>query len=89
MVRNYVVSAAALLQTDRVRPRPGASRENNAKVTAEQRENAVEQLQVFKRWIWKHVFEMDDKGESRTLMIVPHGRPGANYRDVEAQPGGR
>ncbi|KAI1760074.1 amidase [Hypoxylon sp. FL1150] len=54
------------------------------KVTAEERATAVKQAIVFRKWALETLFENDPS----VVMLVPHGRPGANYRDITNNVGG-
>ncbi|KAJ4303457.1 hypothetical protein N0V90_002352 [Kalmusia sp. IMI 367209] len=52
----------------------------NAKYTEADRDESLAKIKVFKDWWNEHIWNVDDAG-AYTIMIVPQGRPGANYRD--------
>ncbi|RWA09516.1 hypothetical protein EKO27_g5579 [Xylaria grammica] len=58
--------------------------EISEKVTAEEREKAIKQGIVFRKWASEALFGND----SSVVMLVPQGRPGANYRDITTNTGG-
>lgn len=37
----------------------------------------------FRAWTLENLFSVGSDGTCQTIMIVPQGRPGANYRDIE------
>lgn len=49
-----------------------------AKVTVEEKEQALRQVSVLKQWMHENVLRKGDF----TVLFAPQGRPGANYRDV-------
>ena len=57
-------------------------RSKGEKVTAGQREEAVQELAVFRRWIKDHVFKTTPQDSAETIMLLPLGRAGPNYRDT-------
>lgn len=61
-------------------------REMDANKTADARENALEYVTVFKKWAFDNIFSVDENGDCSTIILVPHGRPGANYRDATPEP---
>ena len=61
-------------------------RSKGEKITARQREEAVQELAVFRRWIEEHVFETTPQGSAETIMLLPLGRAGPNYRDTLPKP---
>ncbi|KAI1120835.1 amidase signature domain-containing protein [Nemania abortiva] len=58
--------------------------ENAEKVTLEEREKAMKQAVAFRKWASETLFGND----SSVVMLVPQGRPGANYRDIVNNTGG-
>lgn len=62
-----------------------AIRARGAKWTKEQLDESHGKLKVFKEWWAKQIWKVDDQANF-TIMIVPHGRPGANYRDAVPEP---
>ncbi|KAI0469333.1 amidase signature domain-containing protein [Xylaria cf. heliscus] len=58
--------------------------DNARKVTLEQREQAMKQAIIFRKWAADTLFGND----SSVVMIIPQGRPGANYRDITNNIGG-
>ncbi len=47
----------------------------------ETREKALKHVTIFKQWALTNLFAVTEDGSSSTVILVPHGRPGANYRD--------
>nr|ODN88537.1 hypothetical protein L204_06392 [Cryptococcus depauperatus CBS 7855] len=56
-----------------------------AENTPEERKNAFDMILRFRKWVFEHVFSVGNDGRCRTILVVPHGRPGANYRDVKPE----
>ncbi|KAJ5811409.1 amidase [Penicillium riverlandense] len=54
--------------------------EDGAAVSNEDREESIAKIDIFKAWVMDHVLEVND-GNTMRVMLVPQGRPGANYRD--------
>ncbi|KAE9364327.1 amidase signature enzyme [Stipitochalara longipes BDJ] len=54
--------------------------------TPEQREQAFQELKVFRRWIDENVFPREVGFSSGVIMLLPLGRAGPNYRDTLPQP---
>lgn len=52
----------------------------NSKYTEEERDEGLQKIKVFKKWWNEHIWKVDSEG-GYTVMVVPQGRPGANYRD--------
>lgn len=48
-------------------------------------DESLEKIQVFKEWVDRYIWNVDDPS-TFTIMILPQGRPGANYRDVVGTP---
>lgn len=55
------------------------NRAKNSKWKVEDKDAALEKIQVFKIWWAKHIWKVNEDGDY-TIMIIPQGRPGANYR---------
>lgn len=51
-------------------------------MSAADRKQAGDFIETFWKWVNEHVWELAAADHSTTIMIVPQGRPGANYRDV-------
>ncbi|EFR04156.1 amidase [Nannizzia gypsea CBS 118893] len=49
--------------------------------TSEERSKAFEMIPRFRAWAFEKLLPISREGTCQTIMIVPHGRPGANYRD--------
>jgi hypothetical protein len=62
------------------------TRDEKIKKTQEERDESLEQVEQFREWAQKTLFSTRGDGSSSTIMLVPHGRPGANYRDAEPSP---
>ena len=54
------------------------SRDLASKITAEERDVAVERLAVYKRWFLEHVMQ---EGERDTLVLIPIENISPRYRD--------
>ena len=54
----------------------------------ETRERALRHVASFKEWTLANLFAVTEDGTSSTVILVPHGRPGANYRDREPEKSG-
>ncbi|KAM5460203.1 hypothetical protein MferCBS49748_007745 [Microsporum ferrugineum] len=54
--------------------------------TLEGRSKAFEMIPRFRAWALEKLFSVNGDGTCQTIMIVPHGRPGANYRDGRSEP---
>ncbi len=54
----------------------------------ETRKKALRHVDSFKKWALANLFAVTEDGASSTVILVPHGRPGANYRDREPEKSG-
>ncbi|KAI1121232.1 amidase signature enzyme [Nemania abortiva] len=54
-------------------------------ISKEERDQGLKVLKVYDAWVRDHVLK---EGIEDNVMILPLGRPGANYRDIAPQPGG-
>jgi len=61
--------------------------ERGATVTDEERDQSLAKIDVFKKWVDREIWQRHDQSDI-SIMIVPQGRPGANYRDVVGTPAG-
>lgn len=59
------------------------SRKEKIERTQEERDQALKEVEQFREWAQKTLFSARRGGRCRTIMLVPHGRPGANYRDTK------
>lgn len=55
-------------------------------MTNEESEEGLEAARILRQWSAEYVWRTEDDDEGPVLMIVPQGRPGANYRDVPLPP---
>lgn len=62
-----------------------SSRERGATVTDEERDQSLAKIDVFKKWVDREIWQRHNKSDV-SIMIVPQGRPGANYRDIVGTP---
>ncbi|KAK0750252.1 amidase [Schizothecium vesticola] len=60
--------------------------EEKVNKTQEERDRSLQEIEQFREWAQKTLFSTRGDGSSNTIMLVPHGRPGANYRDTEPSP---
>ncbi|KAK1833473.1 amidase signature domain-containing protein [Podospora conica] len=50
--------------------------------TQQERDQSLKEVELFRAWAGQTLLSSRGDGRYDTIMIVPHGRPGANYRDV-------
>ncbi len=55
-------------------------------MTDEESQEGLEAAKVLRQWSADHVWRIEDEDKDPVLMIVPQGRPGANYRDAPLSP---
>ncbi|KAI0099877.1 amidase signature enzyme [Nemania sp. FL0031] len=53
-------------------------------ISKEQRDQGLREIEVYYTWVRDHVVK---EGLEDNIMVLPLGRPGANYRDIVPQPG--
>ncbi|KAI8630792.1 hypothetical protein F5Y19DRAFT_473911 [Xylariaceae sp. FL1651] len=58
--------------------------EDSKKLTHEKHTKAMENAMMFRKWAFETLFENNPS----VVMLVPQGRPGANYRDITNSVGG-
>ena len=57
-------------------------------ITKEQRDQGIAEIAIYQEWITKHILPQGrTDGSPAPIMILPLGRPGANYRDIVPKPG--
>ena len=61
------------------------NRNRGSKIPKEECEESLERIRIFKEWFDKEIWRLDEP-DNAAIMIVPQGRPGANYRDTQAEP---
>jgi hypothetical protein len=61
-----------------------SKRARGEKITDEQRDNNLERIKVFKEWSNKKIWQVDDP-EDAAIIMVPQGRPGANYKNAVSE----
>lgn len=54
-------------------------------MTDEESQEGLEAAKILRQWATERVWRTEDD-EGPVLMIVPQGRPGANYRDIPLSP---
>ncbi|KAF1955681.1 putative amidase [Byssothecium circinans] len=70
-----------------VSPAHKARWDRGSKITTEERDQSLDRISIFRQWFNKEIWNVEDSGDF-AIMIVPQGRPGANYRDVVGEPAG-
>lgn len=57
-------------------------RQRGIDTTKEERDQGLEELDVFREWVERYVLVPGESVEDGPIMMIPLGRPGANYRDI-------
>lgn len=55
-------------------------------MTDEQSQEGLEAAKILRQWSAECIWHTEGEDEGPVIMIVPQGRPGANYRDVPVSP---
>jgi hypothetical protein len=58
------------------------SRDQGAEVTLEQKNQALKELEVYRRWFHDNVLKPEGDGGSDAILIVPCGSGEPKYRDL-------
>jgi hypothetical protein len=56
-------------------------------ITQEQRDQGLAEIEVYYEWIRKYILPQESDVSWGPMMLLPLGRPGANYRDIVPDPG--
>lgn len=58
------------------------SRDRGAEVTLEQKNQALGEVDVYRRWFHDNVMQPEDGGGSDAILLLPAGSGEPKYRDV-------
>ena len=62
------------------------NRELGLQTTLEERNRGFKEIEVFREWVDEYLLTSSSAGQPETIVIVPLGRAGANYRDIVPPP---
>lgn len=58
-----------------------ACRNLGAKITTQERSKALEELQIYRKWMTEHFLTFDSSKKGSTIIIIPQGSTDPDYRD--------
>ncbi|KAF2645931.1 amidase signature enzyme [Massarina eburnea CBS 473.64] len=53
-----------------------------SKITLEERERGLSEINIYKEWVGRHILTTDADGDTETIIILPLGNAEPDYRDV-------
>jgi len=57
-------------------------RDQGVKVTVQEKDKAMAEIEVYKRWFFQHILPLTPDGRSDAILMLPCGSGKPKYRDL-------